>query len=90
MGLMSIPLAEQETTISFSRTENEAFIWTNDRTTMTKLDRLCKLAPELYRCVDVGYSPKKEIMDKRYVIADKSRISFRRTKMTRKIADEQK
>lgn len=88
MELMSIPSAEQETTISLSRTETEAFIWTNDRLMMAKLDKLCKAAPETYKCVDVGYNRDKEVMDKRYVIADKSLLSFRPKKP--KYTEEQK
>lgn len=88
MELMSIPSAEQETTISLSRTETEAFIWTNDRLMMAKLDKLCKAAPETYKCVEVGYNRDKEVMDKRYVIADKSFLSFRAKK--RVYTDEQK
>ena len=33
---LSIPLNEQETTISFSRDSEQVDIWTNDRTMITK------------------------------------------------------
>lgn len=88
MKPMSIPSAEQETTISFSRKETEAFIWTNDRLMITKLDRLCETAPENYKCINVGINREGEVMDKRYTIADKSLMSFRSKK--RIYTEEQK
>lgn len=90
MKLMSIPSAEQETTISFGRTDKGAFIWTNDRLMITKLDRLCRTAPENYKCVDVGVNKEGEVMDKRYTIADKSLMSFRRATKTGTYTEEQK
>lgn len=91
MKLISIPLIEQETTISFGRTEKGVFIWTNDRTMMTKLDRLCQTAPDNYKCIDIGFSPENEVMDKRYAIADKSLLSFRqRRQKPREYTEEQK
>lgn len=55
MGVMTISYAlkleEQETTINLSRTQEEAIIYTSDRTKYTKLDRLCQELPETYRCI---------------------------------------
>ena len=72
----SIPLDEQETTISFSRDSEQVDIWTNDRTMITKLDKLCKSNPETYRCRSTGKNRDGETMDRQYVIADKSLLSF--------------
>ena len=73
----SIPLNEQETTISFSRDQQEVDIWTNDRTMITKLDKLCETAPDYYHCIEVGRATiGGGIMNKRYKI-DKSMLSFR-------------
>ena len=36
---MSIPVNEQETTVSFCRSDNYAVIYTSDSTVMTKLDK---------------------------------------------------
>lgn len=88
-----IPLNEQETTISFSRDGEEVDIWTNDRTMITKLDKLCESSPTMYRCTSVGYSMqyKGEILDKQYKCADKSLISFRpKKRVCAPLTDEQK
>ncbi len=84
-----IPCEEQETTISFSRTEESAYIWTNDRTVMTKLDALCRKSPKMYLCTKVTNAKDSgEVMDKRYEIKDKGLISFRAERV--KLTDEQK
>ena len=84
----SIPLNEQETTISFWRDEGHATVWTNDRTTITKLE-LREESPENYKCVDVGRAKTGGgILDKRYRISDKGLLSFRPRK--RVIPEEQK
>ena len=90
--LESIPLNEQETTISFWRDEDHATIWTNDRTTITKLDKLCKEAPENYQCIEVGKARiGGGILDKRYRISDKGLLSFRPRRMVkRELSEEQK
>ena len=72
MTFYSVPTGEQETTISFSRDERFAIVWTNDRTMITKLDRMCEKSPENYECIDTGC-----VLDKRYRINDKGLISFR-------------
>ena len=43
-------LSEQETTITFTRTDSEAVLYTSDRLRMAKLDKLCQQYPEVYRC----------------------------------------
>lgn len=85
----SCPNNEQETTISFGRTDDLADIWTNDKTMMTKLDKLCETSPDFYKCIDVGRTREKEIMCKRYKV-DKSMLSFRTRKIQRELTEEQK
>ena len=89
---LSIPLNEQETTISFSRDSEQVDIWTNDRTMITKLDKLCKSSPAMYRCKHVGYSTREhEVMDKQYVCSDKSLLSFKpKKRQCAPLTDEQK
>lgn len=89
--LESIPLNEQVTTISFWRDEEHATLWTNDRTTITKLDRLCKEAPENYQCIEVGKARiGGGILDKRYRISDKGLLSFRQRRVKLELTDEQR
>lgn len=85
----SCPSNEQETTISFGRTDALADIWTNDRLMMNKLDKLCETSPDFYKCIDVGRTREKEIMCKRYKIV-KSMLSFRTKKTTVILTEEQK
>lgn len=94
---MGISLIEQETTISFSRTDRSVDIWTSDTTTMTKLDRLCEEAPENYKCIEEdslivppGSKAEPDIASKRYRISDKKLLSFRSKLVTRELTDEQK
>lgn len=87
----SIPVNEQETTISFWRDEDHASVWTNDRTTITKLDKLCREAPENYQCIEVGKARiGGGILDKRYKISDKALLSFRTRRTSRNLTDEQR
>lgn len=80
-------LEEQETCISFSRTDNDCIVWTSDSTTMTKLNKLCEIAPEVYKVRAVGYY-KGKIVHKEYVISDKNYLTFRTKKKT--LTEEQK
>lgn len=87
----SIPLDEQETTISFDRINEHVDVWTNDRTMITKLDKLCNSSPEMYRCKSVGKNKDGEVMDKQYVIADKRLLSFKpKRRVCAPLTDEQK
>lgn len=72
-----IPTNEQETTINISRSGIECDIWTSDTTMMTKLDKLCASSPEYYILSDVGEA-EGEIVDKVYIVKDKTLISFRK------------
>lgn len=43
--------AEQETTLTYTRTDAEAVMYTSDRLRMAKMDKLCQQHPEAYRCI---------------------------------------
>lgn len=84
-------LEEQETHISYTRDKQIAYVYTTDRTTMTKLDRLCREHPENYQCTGTDYFPDDhELAGKKYTIKDKTLISFRSTKMRRELTEEQR
>ena len=85
----NVLLEEQETTITFSRINNNCIVWTSDSTIITKLDKLCDSAPETYKINAVGFY-KGKIVSKEYLISNKSMISFRSKKMTRTLTEEQK
>ena len=84
--MTSFSVDEQETTISFSRADAGAKIWTSDRTMITKLDKLVAKSE--------NYSSKDQkdkdgnLLAKEYFITDKSLISFRSNKII--LTDEQK
>lgn len=84
-------IMDQETTIAIARSDAYAMIWCSDRTMITKLDRLCKEHPENYECNKVVRSADThEIVDKSYIVKDKSLISFRGAKVKRELTDEQR
>ena len=78
-----VPASEQETTITYTRNLAYADVWTSDRTVMTKLDRLCKEAPENYQCADIGKDLSGRLISKAYRIRDKRLLSFRSTRPSR-------
>ena len=88
--MTSVSYEEQETTISFSRTDSGAENWTSDRTTMTKLDRLCSESPEYWKCKKVENFLDGSLANKVYTVTDKSLISFRSKKVKRELTDEQR
>ena len=88
--LGSCPLAEQETHIHFMRTDDYASIYATDKTTITKLDRLCKESPEYYQLINVGKLSNGTVVSKTYRLSDKTLVSFRSKKMTREMTDEQR
>lgn len=73
--MYSVPIDEQETVISFTRSETGAEVWTNDTTVMTKLD---KLIGEGWTLKDVGKTEDGDLIDKTYYAESKRFISFRR------------
>lgn len=85
----SVPTEEQETTINFSRSDKTAYIWTSDTTVMTKLDKLCETAPEYYQLRKAG-KVDGSVVDKDYIVTDKSLISFRSGHAKRELTEEQR
>ena len=49
------PIAEQETVIQISRDSQEAFIYTNDLTMLTRLKRACNFSGSQWRLVKIDY-----------------------------------
>lgn len=81
---MSVSVEEQEICINAMRDEKFAAIYASDSTYITKLDRLCKESPDMYSLIeDTGRG-------KRYLLKDKTLISFRSKKTTRVLTEEQR
>ena len=78
----SLPSAEQETVVNFSRGEDFATVSTSDSTMKTKFDKLCENSPGFYSCID------ENDYYKTYKIADKTLVSFRQKK--KEMSDEMK
>ena len=77
-----VPIYEQETHISYMRDEDFLIIYTSDTTQMTRFDKLCINAPNVYELIaDNGRG-------KTYKCKDKSLISFRSKKVV--LTEEQK
>lgn len=81
-----VSLEEQETIIQYNRVDKYATICTSDTTMMTKLDKLCKSAPNNYKLTRTETQDGK-VVTKFYRLEDKSMISFRREKRT--LSEEQ-
>ena len=80
----NIPINEQELHICAMRDEPFATIYASDSTQITKLDRLCRTSPEMYQLLeDTG-------VGKKYLLKDKTLISFRSKKSNRILTDEQR
>ena len=89
--IAGLPLEEQATTINIYRDEDFADVWTSDRTMFTKLDRLCREAPDNYKCISVGRDRiTHEILDKKYRIADKGLLSFSTRRRKLNLTEEQR
>lgn len=86
---MSVAIEEQETVIQISRSDSIAYVWTSDKTMMTKLDKLCETSPGMYRVIETGTSDG-EIVNKRYRITNKRMVSFRSAPSKRRMSQEQK
>lgn len=80
-------LEEMETVINYQRISEVMYVWTSDTTVMNKFDKLCKEAPENYRCLNTGVIAGK-VVDKEYEVNNKNLLSFKPRK--RKLSDEQK
>ena len=75
MKFVDTPTLEQETTISYCRNEKSVKIWTNDRTQITRLDRLCANSP--YYTKTEQKNKDGDILAVEYRIAEKRLLSFR-------------
>lgn len=78
----TLSVSEQETNVTFMRDEEFAKIYTSDSTMITKLDKLCRESPKMYK---LDYETP---VGKGYICKDKGLISFRSKK--RELTDEQK
>lgn len=79
---VSVSIDEQENHISYMRDESYAKVYTSDSTQITRLDKLCRTNPNMYKTIeDTGRG-------KSYLISDKGLISFRAKK--REMTEEQK
>ena len=88
--MKNIPTNEQEATISFSRTEDTANIWTSDSVVMNKLDKFVEDENSPWKCTGVGKNEEGGVVCKEYTVT-KNMISFRSKKITgRKLTEEQK
>lgn len=85
----SMPAEEQETTITFTRSDKCCYVWTSDKTMITKLDKLCVTSPDNYKLENTGLIDGL-IADKEYIITDKSLLSFRSSKVKRELTEEQR
>lgn len=48
---LSVGIEEQETHISYMRDESYAKVYTSDSTQITRLDKLCKTNPDMYKLI---------------------------------------
>ena len=83
---MNVPVLEQETTISFSRAEKVARIWTSDTTVMTKLDKLVERDPKNWKC-NLQKDKDGDVIAKDYLVQEKRLIAFRAERV---LTEEQK
>ena len=77
-----VGIEEQETHINYMRDESYAKVYTSDSTQITRLDKLCKANPDVYKLIENTGRGKS------YLISDKGLISFRTKK--REMTEEQK
>ena len=71
---LSYTAEERECVINFDDSSDEAYVYTASRPIMTKLDKLCKANPEVYKLI------KEDENSKTYIIINKNLISFRSPK----------
>lgn len=79
--------AEQETTISFGRTDTTAHMWVADSTMLTKVRNLIAKAPDSYKITNIDYCGDEVTGFE--VEFPKNLLSFRQP-VTREYTDEQK
>jgi hypothetical protein len=83
-GTVSVNIEEQETTVQFNRSDNNAKICTSDSTMKTKLNKLCKESPKHWKLIQ-----EDEIFSF-YECEPKTLISFRSKVTERTLTDEQR
>lgn len=83
---MYVPINEQETTISFSRDDDSAKVWTSDSTVMTKLDKLVERDSENWSCTEQK-DKDGDVIAKVYLVRKKKLIAFRADRV---LTEEQK
>lgn len=87
---MGLSVAEQETTITFSRDSNECKVWTSDTTMMTKLDKLANDPDSEWKLLRSDQLRNTgEIVAKLYGTM-KHNISYRKKKVERDLTDEER
>lgn len=84
---ISRDITEQETTISFGRTDTTARMWVADNTMLTKVRNLIAKAPDSYKIVNVTYCGDE--ITGFEVEFPKNLLSFRQP-VTREFTDEQR
>lgn len=73
---MFVNLEEQETVINFSRTEDKAILYTSDRTWMTKMDKLVKLNPLMFKVIEENEISKKYEFPKSLLTVRKGHVNL--------------
>ena len=86
---MGLTLDEMETHITFVRSEKHAVIYTDDPTTMTRLDKLVERSPDMWSVADVDRLDGR-VFSKTYRCEDKSLVSFRAAKVKLNLTEEQR
>ena len=85
---MSVPIYEQETTISFTRDGNKAIVYTSDKTMLTKLHKLVEKNPKEWRRIDQGRL-KGDVVSETFE-CPKKLISLRTATPVSTMSEEQK
>jgi len=85
---MSVPIYEQETTISFTRDGDKAIVYTSDRTMLTKLHKLVEKNPKEWKRIDQGRL-KGDVVSETFE-CPKKLISLRTATPTFVTSEEQK
>lgn len=82
-----LTLAEQETSVTMTRDEDMARIYTSDRLVMARLDKLCAEFPETYKCIWIDSQIVGDglPMSKKYEVRKKY-VKFRKPLSTAAIA----
>jgi len=85
---MSVPINEQETTISFTRDSNKAIVYTSDKTMLTKLHKLVEKNPKEWKRIDQGRL-KGDVVSETFE-CPKKLISLRTATPISKMSEEQR